>query len=114
MRREIVITVLRKSPGSAYADNITLAAGTTTANGGDGTDTLTGTSGADTLNGGGDNDVLIGGGGADSLDGGTGTADWVSYITSGTGVTVDLTNTANNTGDAAGDSYANLEKADRL
>jgi Ca2+-binding RTX toxin-like protein len=71
-------------------------------------DTLTGDSLANILNGGDGDDSLRGGAGADALDGGTGT-DTASYTTAGSGLTVDLTNTANNTGDAAGDTYNSIE-----
>jgi Ca2+-binding RTX toxin-like protein len=73
-----------------------------------GNDTLTGGSGADTLDGGNGDDVLDGGAGADDLIGNTGT-DTASYTSSSAGLTVDLGNTANNTGDAVGDTYSGIE-----
>jgi Ca2+-binding RTX toxin-like protein len=75
-----------------------------------GADTLDGGAGNDTLNGGdGNNDVLIGGAGADALDGGNGN-DFASYQTSSSALTVDLQFTANNTGDAVGDTYTSIER----
>ena len=77
--------------------------------GGGGTDTLDGGEGDDTLNGGANSDVLKGGAGADSMTGGLG-IDIVSYETSAEGVTVDLSNNANNAGgDAAGDKLSLVE-----
>lgn len=73
-----------------------------------GNDTLDGRGGADDLHGQGGVDQLIGGAGADILDGGDG-FDFASYITSANGLTVNLILTANNTGDAQGDSYVAIE-----
>jgi Ca2+-binding RTX toxin-like protein len=67
--------------------------------------------------GGGGNDTIIGtdadnmfrgAGGADHLDGGAG-FDTADYRGSGVGVTVDLLTPANNTGEAAGDSFLSIE-----
>ena len=78
---------------------------------------VTGTSGEDTLTGGpnGDsitgldsNDTLAGLGGGDTLVGGDG-IDFADYRTNGAGLVVDLSNTANNTGDAVGDTYDSIE-----
>ena len=52
--------------------------------------------------------AITGGAGADAFDG-KGGIDTVSYVTSGEGVIVDLSDTSNNAGDAAGDSYLNIE-----
>ena len=76
---------------------------------GDGGDVLLGRDGDDTLFGDGGDDLMIGGDGGDTLRGGAG-FDIVSYQTASTGVTVDLTNLAANTGEAAGDSYAAIEQ----
>src|SRR5262245_48419418 len=77
--------------------------------GGGGNDTLEGGNFSDSIVGAAGNDIAIGGAGADALDGGAGTLDRASYITSTVGLTVDLLIPANNTGDAAGDTYANIE-----
>ena len=76
--------------------------------GGIGKDTLNGGDGADTLEGGADNDVLLGGAGGDSLDGGSG-IDTVSYSNSLSGLTVSMSAPSTNTGDAAGDSFTDIE-----
>src|SRR5262249_49792019 len=84
--------------------------------GGNGGDVLNGLGGDDLLDGGagndfliGDegNDLLVGGGGADYMDGGNG-ADTVSYMGS-SGVTIYLNDSSSNLGDAAGDSFSNIE-----
>lgn len=77
-------------------------------------DTLYGDAGNDSLDGGDGNDVLIGGAGADALTGGLGT-DIASYrwnsfgVPATVGVTVNLANAANNSGNAIGDSYGGVE-----
>ena len=73
-----------------------------------GNDILYGDEGDDELNGGDGNDRLHGNAGADRLDGGIG-IDWVSYLGSDTGVTVNLTNGAGTGGDAQGDVINNVE-----
>lgn len=73
-----------------------------------GNDTLYGSRGNDVLDGGAADDILHGGVGADSLTGGAG-IDAASYIYSTVGLTVNMSNMAANTGDAAGDSYASIE-----
>ena len=94
---------------SAIGDNLT---GTTQADviaGFAGNDTLNGHDGNDILRGGDGNDTLIGGVGADELDGGAG-FDRASYLTASAGVLIDMSNTALNTGDAAGDTYISIER----
>ena len=71
-------------------------------------DTLMGMDGDDVLSGYAGNDTLQGGAGADVLDGGTGT-DTADYSTAGAAVIADLQNTANNAGEAAGDTYSSIE-----
>jgi Ca2+-binding RTX toxin-like protein len=96
---------------ASYIERVQIAAGVNagaiTANG-QGM-TMVGNELANTLSGGAGNDVLIGGGGADKLDGSTGAADIASYETATGAITVNLNNTALNTGDAVGDTYANIE-----
>ncbi|MGV3633835.1 MAG: beta strand repeat-containing protein [Pseudorhodoplanes sp.] len=62
----------------------------------------------DTLTGNTLDNVLEGGAGADKLDGGTG-IDTASYANAAAGVTANLANAKLNTGEAAGDTYKNLE-----
>ena len=76
--------------------------------GGNGDDTLNGGAGDDDLFGDADNDRLIGGLGADALAGGSGT-DIASYESALAGVTALMLNAAQNTGDAAGDTYLLIE-----
>jgi Ca2+-binding RTX toxin-like protein len=75
-----------------------------------GNDLLFGGGGNDELRGGDDNDVLVGGAGADFLRGYDG-VDRVSYSTSSTGVTIDLSNVRAATGgDALGDTFSSIER----
>ena len=69
-----------------------------------------GRSGDDTLLGGTGWDFLVGGAGADVLDGGE-SVDFISYITSAAGVTVDLATGVATGGDAEGDTLTNIENA---
>jgi len=87
--------------GSRFDDSIT----------GDGNvNYLRGFRGDDQLFGEGGTDYLQGGLGADALDGGAG-SDWAYYFSATSAVTVDLGNVANNTGEAAGDTYVSIENA---
>ena len=97
--------------GGAGNDRIHGGNGNDTINGGAGADDLRGDAGNDTLNGDDDNDYLRGGAGADTLNGGSG-FDHADYRDSTSGLTVDLSNMANNTGDAAGDVYNSIEVVD--
>jgi Ca2+-binding RTX toxin-like protein len=62
----------------------------------------------DTLTGDFGDNILEGGAGADTLDGGDG-IDTASYAHAKSGGTASLANSSVNTGDAAGDTYANIE-----
>ena len=94
--------------GAAGNDRLLGGDGNDTIFGGDGVDTIFGQDGDDILFGGAGNDFFFGGSGADSHDGGTGT-DTVSYLASSSGVTVNL-QTGGTGGDAAGDTYTNIER----
>ncbi|WP_321334854.1 M10 family metallopeptidase [Breoghania sp.] len=94
--------------GSGYADNLL---GDNAANsiwGWNGNDQIFGRDGNDILYGGGGSDILFGGLGADLLDGGAGT-DRAQYHLATSSVVADLLNPANNTGEAAGDTYVSIE-----
>ncbi|MEE1656350.1 calcium-binding protein [Microvirga sp. CF3062] len=91
--------------GSNYADKLTGNAVNNTFYGGWGEDVLMGMAGNDYLLAGDSNDVLDGGAGADWLDGGNG-YDFVAYTT---GVTVNMSNAAYNTGEAYGDVFVSIE-----
>ncbi len=74
-----------------------------------GNDVLDGGTGDDQLFGGDGNDRLTGGLGADAFDGGAG-IDFADYRLASTGVTVDLVNSAINSGsDAVGDTHTDVE-----
>ena len=85
--------------GSQHDDNL---------HGDGGANTIWGANGSDVIDGGDGNDVLVGGAGADILNGGSG-IDRAQYNDSPVGLTVDLQNSINNTGIAAGDSYISIE-----
>lgn len=85
--------------GSAFNDTLTGDAFANTLDGKAGNDVLKGASGGD---------ILIGGAGADALDGG-GDLDYASYISATVGVGINLT-TGVHTGDAMGDTFANIER----
>jgi Ca2+-binding RTX toxin-like protein len=69
--------------------------------------TIEGLAGNDILIGGSDDDYLIGGGGADALHGGDG-EDGTSYLTSASGVVVNLLTGKGSGGDAEGDTYDSI------
>lgn len=71
--------------------------------------TIFGLAGNDSLIGGSGYNTLIGGAGADFMDGGGG-YDTVEYSYAPSGLTLDLTTPANSTGEAAGDTFANIER----
>ena len=72
-------------------------------------DELLGSDGDDSLYGRDGIDTLRGGEGADFLSGGAG-IDTATYTTAASGVTVDLLNASNNTGEAAGDTFDSIEQ----
>ena len=78
--------------------------------GGSGNDKVYDGAGDDTVFGGDGTDTFYSGGGADQYDGGGSKHDGVNYTLATQGVTVDLTDVANNKGCAAGDTYTNIEK----
>uniref|UniRef100_UPI0026206838 calcium-binding protein n=1 Tax=uncultured Tateyamaria sp. TaxID=455651 RepID=UPI0026206838 len=75
---------------------------------GDGDDAIYDGAGDDTVEGGAGRDRLYAGDGADSYDGGAG-VDEVYYTRSTSGLTIDMTDSTNSTGIAAGDTFANIE-----
>ena len=105
--------------GSAASDNINF--GYTDSNGDaidgsgqilmgfDGNDQIRNGAGDDSIFGGDGTDWLFSGGGADAFDGGEGT-DFVTYEDVTQGLTIDMTNAANSTGEAFGDTFVNIER----
>ena len=92
-------STIQNLTGSDFNDNLR---GTFTGNlisGGGGNDTILGRGGDDTLQGGSGADAMNGGGGSNTVDYGDATS----------GVLADLVLTGLNTGDAAGDSYGNIQ-----
>lgn len=71
-------------------------------------DTLDGTSAADTIHGFGGSDLIHGSAGADLIDAGSG-QDTLDFFAATTGIVIDLTNAALNSGQAAGDVYIAVE-----
>ena len=69
---------------------------------------LIGTNYNDTLIGDANNNGLEGGAGADTLIGGGGALNFASYFHAGIGITADLADPSQNTGDAAGDIYIGI------
>ncbi len=95
-------------------DRLFGAAGKDFLNGQSGNDILSGGAGNDELRGGDGDDILIGGAGADSLWGKgsivyPGEIDMASYSEASVRVVVSLLNTANNTGDALGDQFHEID-----
>ncbi|MGQ0672838.1 MAG: M10 family metallopeptidase C-terminal domain-containing protein [Hyphomicrobium sp.] len=117
--------------GDAGDDTLHGRDGNDTMRGGAGNDLMFGGDGNDTMRGGFGDDTLEGGAGADVIDGhgdqifldpvfaafrigpnlliDNGGIDKVSYASAAGAVTVNLQNTALNTGDAAGDTYFSIE-----
>ncbi|MFM9942108.1 MAG: calcium-binding protein [Hyphomicrobiaceae bacterium] len=94
--------------GTAGSDYLLGDAGANILWGERGDDYIDGRAGNDTLYGGVGYDKLIGGSGADLLDGGE-NLDTASYITSTSGLTLDLARPSQSTGDAAGDTFVSIE-----
>ena len=86
--------------GSPHTDTLTGSAGN---------DWLAGKGGDDVLAGGAGSDNLVGGAGADAMDGGTG-HDRVRYGGSDAAVAIDLSAGTARGGDAAGDTFENVEE----
>ena len=95
--------------GSHHDDSLRGDAAANTLWGGHGADWLRGRDGDDHLLGQDGDDVLLGGAGADILDGGAG-IDRVQYNEAAAAVTADLQVSVNNTGEAAGDIYIDIER----
>lgn len=91
---------------SIYGDGFNEKNGNAGNNGGN--DYLMGEGGNDSLVGGIGNDTLDGGAGADAFDGGDG-IDIASYGSSTTGIVLNLGAPDENTGDALGDTFQNIE-----
>jgi Ca2+-binding RTX toxin-like protein len=100
-------TLADKYAGSAFGDTISGSGRGDNLMGMAGNDIISGGAGNDILNGGTGTDTLEGGAGADSLIGGGG-LDVASYSSAATGVSAWLSSPANNTGDAAGDTYTGI------
>jgi len=94
--------------GGSGSDLIQGGFGDDQLSGDDGDDILVGGAGSDRLVGGFGDDFLGGGAGADVLLGGSG-FDTVMYDDAQAGVTVNLIDPNQNTGDAAGDVYSSIE-----
>ncbi len=94
--------------GSKFGDAFIGDENNNSFDGAGGNDYLQGYGGDDTLLGGNGDDIMVGNSGADAFDGGDG-FDIVAYWDAGAAVVVDLTNPSNNTNDAEGDTYANIE-----
>ncbi|OBY25204.1 hypothetical protein [Leisingera sp. JC1] len=103
-----VFVSIENLAGSAHMDTLRGDDATNGLWGGDLRDDLFGRGGNDTLWGAEGDDRLIGGAGADVLDGGSGT-DEAAYWDAAAGVTANLLDASNNTGDAAGDTYISIE-----
>ncbi|MCC6982141.1 MAG: M10 family metallopeptidase C-terminal domain-containing protein [Bauldia sp.] len=103
-----VFNSIENLTGGIYADRLVGNAAVNVLAGGDGDDVLDGKGGNDTLLGGNGDDILIGGPGRDVFDGGPG-EDAVSFETATAGVIADLTAKTGSTGDAAGETFVNIE-----
>lgn len=89
-------------------DGESISAGGQVIDAGAGDDRIYDGTGDDTVDGGAGRDRFYAGAGADQYDGGA-DRDEVFYTTATAGLTVDMTNAANSTGIAAGDTFADIE-----
>lgn len=105
---ELTGTAVSLTTGATSPQTVTGTDANNTLTGGDGNDRLYGKGGNDKLYGAAGNDLLEGGAGRDHLSGGTG-VDYASYAGATAGVVADLLYPANNSRDAAGDTYAGIE-----
>jgi uncharacterized delta-60 repeat protein len=94
--------------GTAFGDLIFGDNGDNDLRGMDGADYIEGRQGNDSIRGGNGDDHLEGGAGADALDGGAG-FDYARYVNATAGVTADLAGAVTNVGDAAGDTFLDIE-----
>lgn len=95
---------------NAGDDTIYDGAGNDIIYGGDGDDVYFGGAGDDVLYGGAGMDRFYGGMGADIYDGGSDSRDEVLYMNAATGLTIDMINAQNSTGEAQGDTYISIER----
>ncbi len=95
--------------GSALNDTLTGDANANILDGGAGNDTLNGGAGEDNLLGGAGNDTLMGGAGDDIMDGGAAGSDTASYADATGAVTVNLTQSDQDTIGAGFDTLTNFE-----
>ena len=75
-----------------------------------GNDIIYGGAGDDVINGGDGGDKMYGHLGSDHYDGGGSSFDEVRYFNSSVGLVIDMVNSSNSTGFAAGDTYVNVER----
>ncbi len=107
---QVAVTVSATDGLLAAEDSfvLTVETGASVITGTNGNETLNGTAGDDQIFGLDGDDILIGGLGADTLDGGEGW-DGAAYWSASSAVTVNLTDSIQNTGAARGDTYTNIE-----
>ena len=89
-------------------DGESISGGGQTVLAGDGNDQVYDGSGDDDVQGGAGNDSFYAGDGADTYNGGAGT-DQMFYTTASSGLTIDMINSVNSSGIAAGDTFVDIE-----